>query len=107
MAEDLKSYSEQIGVTLAKAKKMIRDDNAHPVDWIAAAGVILSEADKNPDLFSDLLQCLKRGGSCQGTAVIGLYSRSGRPWPGDISLNSRDPEEWRDYLIKAGLLKPE
>ena|ERR1700677_1059540 len=104
---DMDNLSDKLGITLEKARSLINDDDAGHALWSMASAVILSEADNNPDLFIDLLQCLKRDGPCGGTAVLGLYTRSGRPWPDSILDNCHDPKEWREYLINAGLLKEE
>jgi hypothetical protein len=96
--------SDYFGISLGEAKRLIRDNNASHKDCMAATWVICDQADDNPDIFSDLIQCLKRNAGCHGAAAMELYSRSGRPYPENFMDNCHDPEEWGDYLIKAGLL---
>ena len=90
---------------LEDAKKIIRDDKASAIGWIAATAEIVKLSEDNPDFFDDLLQCLKRGGPCAGPAIAALYWQSGRKVPEKRSDYSRDPDEWRSFLTEAGFLK--
>ena len=92
-------------MTLEDAKKIIRDDSAGYASWAIATGVIFYEANRNHDLYEDLLKCLERGGPCSGSAALALYSHSGRSRPENFLNNSRDPNEWRAYLVKNGMLE--
>lgn len=89
---------------LEEAKRLIRDDAASPLGWIAATGTIVACAETNPDLFMDLLQCLKRKGACSGPAIAVLYGRTGRSIPTSFDDYCRDPKEWENYLRENNFL---
>ena len=99
----MKSKNSQM--TLDEARKVIRNDAAGYAAWAVATATIFYEANQNRHIYEDLLKCLERGGPCAGTASLALYSRSGRPRPESYLENSHDPNEWRAYLVKAGILK--
>ena len=85
-------------MNLEKAKKVIRDDNAGVPAWMLASAVISSPENQDISTYEDLLQCLRREGSCAGNAALALYSRTNRPGGANFETFSRSLEDWQSYL---------
>ena len=82
-------------MTLDEARNVIRDRSASFVDHVLAANEIASS--KQSEL-RDLIACLRVRGLPAETAAIALYTRTGRPYSGNLAEFSTDAAEWSRYL---------
>jgi hypothetical protein len=84
-------------MTLDEARNVLAKKGAAHTSQVEAAAVI--SASKKSEL-SDLIRCLRLGGHPAEIAATALYSRTGRPYSGDINEFSIDPLEWSKYLAR-------
>jgi len=92
-------------MTIEEARRIIRDDSASRIGWLAATTVITAEESfSGTQSFMDYIYCLRRGSPCASSACITLYCRSQRPLPDNVQDYSHDANEWEDYLQNHGLL---
>lgn len=90
-------------MTLEQAKRVIRDEKADFTESAHAATTIASSPDST---FEDLLICLRRNGYTASTAACALYVRTKRPRvPDTIEGTVLDYDDWRNYLLKSGLIE--
>jgi hypothetical protein len=85
-------------MSLAKARRVIRDDSANYTEWWLASAVLCFNKGSSID---DLLACLKRSSAARWGAK-GLHRRTRRPckdmhWITDL-------EDWQHYLKAKGYL---
>ncbi|MGD0769343.1 MAG: hypothetical protein ABSB42_14255 [Tepidisphaeraceae bacterium] len=84
-------------MTLDEARKIIRDRSASYPLHVEAAAVLASSKQSE---IGDLIRCLRLGGLPAETAATSLYTRTGRPYNGNIAEFSTDAEEWSRYLAR-------
>jgi hypothetical protein len=82
-------------MTLDEARQVINDRNSPFARQVEAAAFIASS--KRSEL-SDLIKCLRLGGLPAETAATALYSRTGRPYDGNVSNFSASADDWSAYL---------
>ncbi len=84
-------------MTLDNARDIIRDRSSPLPRQVEAAAVIASSTRSE---LGDLIRCLHLRGLPAETAAAALYTRTGRPYSGDVADFSTDPGEWSCYLAR-------
>jgi hypothetical protein len=84
-------------MTLDEARTIIREPASPLVRHVEAAAFL---ADSKKSELSDLIRCLRLGGHPAEIAATALYTRTGRPYSGNIKDFSADAAEWSAYLAR-------
>jgi hypothetical protein len=82
---------------LSQAKLVLRNPTASYAQQVEAAAAVA--ASKKSEI-ADLIRCLRIGGHPAEIVATALYTRTGRPYSGQLSDFSTDPEEWSRYLAQ-------